>query len=88
MAGVKPSVVNSTSASTKTCLKAMSTPILIGLGAIGAAVIGRQLMRSGARAGAELAKGGFKAKMDRAEAMDILGLKWVFQSHFHSGNFY
>jgi len=55
----------------------MTTPLLIGLGAIGAAVIGRQLMRSGARAGVELAKGGFKAKMDRAEAIDILGLKYL-----------
>lgn len=54
----------------------MATPLLIGLGALGAAIAGRQLLRQGARKGAqEFAKGGFKSKMDRAEAFEILGLK-------------
>jgi hypothetical protein len=59
----------------------MATPILVGVGAIAAAVIGRQLLRSGAigagRAAEQWATGGFKAKMDRKEALAILGLKCV-----------
>lgn len=57
----------------------MSTPILIGVGAIAAAVAGRSLMRRGLLGGKNAAeqwvKGGFKAKMDRKEALQILGLK-------------
>ncbi|KAI5122761.1 hypothetical protein M0805_009843 [Coniferiporia weirii] len=57
----------------------MATPLLVGLGAIGAALAGRHLVRTGvigARRGADQwVKGGFKAKMDRKEAIDILGLK-------------
>ncbi|KAL7279198.1 hypothetical protein ACG7TL_007038 [Trametes sanguinea] len=57
----------------------MSTPILIGVGAIAAAVAGRSLMRRGLIGGKNAAeqwvKGGFKAKMDRKEAIAILGLK-------------
>ncbi|KAJ8486781.1 hypothetical protein ONZ51_g4630 [Trametes cubensis] len=57
----------------------MSTPILIGVGAIAAAVAGRSLMRRGLLGGKNAAeqwvKGGFKAKMDRKEAIAILGLK-------------
>lgn len=58
----------------------MATPLLIGLGAVGAALAGRQLMRSGVigrRAAEQWAKGGFKAKMDRKEAIAILGLTFV-----------
>ncbi|KAF8734127.1 DnaJ molecular chaperone homology domain, partial [Rhizoctonia solani] len=59
----------------------MTTPVLIGLGAIGAALVGRQLIKygviGGKRAADEWVKGGFKAKMDRKEALDILGLKYV-----------
>ena len=56
----------------------MSTPFLIGIGAIGAAVAGRALMRRAGQRGAEQwVKGGFKAKMDRKEAIAILGLKCV-----------
>lgn len=61
--------------------KSMATPLLIGLGAVGAALAGRQLMRSGMiggrRAADQWAKGGFKAKMDRKEAIAILGLTYV-----------
>lgn len=54
----------------------MATPLIIGVGAITAAVAARHLLRNaGKKAGQELAKGGFKAKMDRPEALEILGLK-------------
>ena len=60
----------------------MSTPIIIGVGAIAAAIAGRSLVRRGLFGGKNAAeqwvKGGFKAKMDRKEAIDILGLKCVF----------
>ncbi|KAF8656230.1 hypothetical protein AX16_002666 [Volvariella volvacea WC 439] len=56
----------------------MATPIAIGIGAIAAAVVGRQLVRRGVfgakNAADQWAKGGFKAKMDRKEAIAILGL--------------
>lgn len=64
-------------------LQEMATPFLVGIGAIGAAIIGRQVMRSGARGASDFVKGGFKAKMDRKEAIAILGLKCVlFDSTF------
>ena len=57
----------------------MSTPIIIGIGAVTAALVGRSLIRrglfSGRRAAEEWVKGGFKAKMDRREAITILGLR-------------
>ncbi|KAF9810063.1 hypothetical protein IEO21_07145 [Rhodonia placenta] len=54
----------------------MATPILLGFGAIAAAVAGRQIMRRAGQGAAEQwVKGGFKAKMDRKEAIAILGLK-------------
>ncbi|KII85033.1 hypothetical protein PLICRDRAFT_116726 [Plicaturopsis crispa FD-325 SS-3] len=57
----------------------MATPVIVGVGAITAAIVGRQLFRSGvlgAKGGAEQwVKGGFKAKMDRKEAIAVLGLK-------------
>ncbi|PAV16512.1 protein related to Mitochondrial chaperone [Pyrrhoderma noxium] len=54
----------------------MATPFLVGIGAIGAALAGRHLLRAGASRGAkEFVKGGFKTKMDRKEAIEILGLK-------------
>jgi DnaJ family protein C protein 19 len=57
----------------------MSTPILVGLGAIAAGLAGRHFLRAG-RAGAEKwVVGGFKGKMDRSEAVSILGLKCVVQ---------
>ena len=59
----------------------MATPILIGVGAIAAALAGRHLIKTGviggSRAADQWVKGGFKAKMDRKEAIDILGLKCV-----------
>lgn len=56
----------------------MATPFLIGVGAIAAAVAGRTLIRrAGKNAADQWVKGGFKAKMDRKEAIDILGLKCV-----------
>lgn len=54
----------------------MSTPLLIGIGAIGAAVAGRAILRRAGQRGAEQwVKGGFKAKMDRTEAIATLGLR-------------
>jgi DnaJ homolog subfamily C member 19 len=59
----------------------MATPVIIGVGAIAAALAGRQLFRAGIIGGKKAAdqwvKGGFKAKMDRKEAIAILGLKCV-----------
>jgi len=58
----------------------MTTPVLVGLGAVTAALVGRHLIRSGAigkGAADQWVKGGFRAKMDRKEAIAILGLKWV-----------
>ncbi|KAI0734128.1 hypothetical protein C8Q72DRAFT_771057 [Fomitopsis betulina] len=53
----------------------MATPFLVGVGAIAAAVVGRQMLRRGQGAAEQWVKGGFKAKMDRKEAIAILGLK-------------
>ena len=54
----------------------MATPLLVGVGAIAAAVVGRQMLRRAGQGAAEQwVKGGFKAKMDRKEAIAILGLK-------------
>ncbi|KAG2347793.1 hypothetical protein BDR05DRAFT_1056557 [Suillus weaverae] len=58
----------------------MATPVIVGVGAIAAALVGRHLVRdgiTGKRAADQWVKGGFKAKMDRnlKEAIAILGLK-------------
>ena len=59
----------------------MATPIIFGIGAVAAAIAGRQfLRRAGKGAAEEFVKGGFKAKMDRKEAIAILGLKYVLLS--------
>ena len=59
----------------------MSTPITIGLGILGAGLGGRviwQALRGGAVAGAStFARGGFQGKMDKSEAMQVLGIKSV-----------
>ncbi len=56
----------------------MATPLAFGVGAITAALVGRQLLRRAGQGAAEQwVKGGFKAKMDRKEAIAILGLKCV-----------
>ena len=63
----------------------MATPVIVGIGAIAAALAGRHLVRRGLLGGKGAAeqwvKGGFKAKMDRKEAIAILGLKFV-TSHY------
>ena len=57
----------------------MATPFFIGIGAIAAGLAGRHFLRRSARGAADQwVKGGFKAKMDRKEAMAILGLKCVY----------
>lgn len=64
----------------------MATPLLYGVGAIAAALVGRNLVRrgiiGGKRATEEWVKGGFKSKMDRKEAIAILGLKCVVFASF------
>ena len=59
----------------------MATPLLVGVGAVAAALAGRHLIKSGVIGGKRGAdqwiRGGFKAKMDRKEAIQILGLKCV-----------
>ncbi|KAF7327650.1 hypothetical protein MKEN_00344400 [Mycena kentingensis (nom. inval.)] len=54
----------------------MATPVIVGVGALTAALVGRAILRRGAAAAADQwVKGGFRAKMDRKEAVAILGLK-------------
>ncbi|KAH8827225.1 hypothetical protein DL96DRAFT_1710364 [Flagelloscypha sp. PMI_526] len=54
----------------------MSTPLVLGLGALGLGLAGRMLLTRGAKAGAEqFVRGGFRSKMDRNEALLILGLR-------------
>jgi len=56
----------------------MATPFFVGIGAIAAGLAGRHFLRRSARGAADQwVKGGFKAKMDRKEALAILGLKCV-----------
>lgn len=56
----------------------MASPLVLGLGALGVAFGGRvayQMFRGGARGADKWVKGGFKGKMDKAEAIAVLGLK-------------
>jgi hypothetical protein len=57
----------------------MATAVILGVGAVTAAILGRSIMRHGVFIGRgaaeEFVKGGFRAKMDRKEAVQILGLK-------------
>jgi DnaJ family protein C protein 19 len=66
----------------------MSTPITIGLGILGAGLGGRvlwQALRGGASVGAaNFAVGGFQGKMDKGEAMKVLGIKYVHVKEAHS----
>jgi hypothetical protein len=51
---------------------------MLGIGAIAAGLAGRHFLRRRAMGAAEQwVKGGFKAKMDRKEALAVLGLKCV-----------
>lgn len=62
----------------------MATPIVLGIGAIAAGLAGRHFLRRRAMGAADQwVKGGFKAKMDRKEALAILGLKCVYPSPCH-----
>lgn len=57
----------------------MTTPVILGVSAIAAAVLGRSMLKRGLFIGKgaaeQWAKGGFRAKMDRKEAIAVLGLK-------------
>lgn len=59
----------------------MATPITIGLSLLGGGLAGRvvwQMMRGGASGAAgKWAAGGFQPKMDKGEAMKVLGIKSV-----------
>jgi len=64
----------------------MATPasVIVGVGAITAALVGRHLLRSGIigkRTADQWVKGGFEAKMDWREAIAILDLKFAFRTH-------
>ncbi|KAJ3714208.1 hypothetical protein EV361DRAFT_906631 [Lentinula raphanica] len=54
----------------------MASPFVIGAGIAAAALAGRHILkRAGQGAANQWAHGGFRAKMDRKEAIAILGLK-------------
>ncbi|KAJ7773411.1 hypothetical protein B0H16DRAFT_148607 [Mycena metata] len=54
----------------------MATPAIIGVSALVAGLTARHFMKRGAMGAADQwVKGGFRAKMDRKEAVAILGLK-------------
>lgn len=59
----------------------MATPVILGVSAVAAAILGRSFIQRGSFLGKGAAdqwvKGGFRAKMDRKEAIAILGLKYV-----------
>ena len=54
----------------------MSVPIVIGCSLIGAGILARMMSRP--KSGSDKwVKGGFQSKMDRKEAVQILGLRYV-----------
>lgn len=58
----------------------MASVLSLGLGLLGAGLAGRvvfQMMRAGKGGAEQFVKGGFKGKMDKVEAMQILGLRCV-----------
>ena len=60
----------------------MATAAILGVTAVTAAILGRSMIRQGIFVGKNAdkwVKGGFKAKMDRKEAIEILGLKYVLR---------
>ena len=67
----------------------MATPLAFGIGAMALGLAGRHFAkRVGQGAAEEWVRGGFKAKMDRKEALAILGLKYEFRFHLmrHTAN--
>ncbi|WFD37156.1 mitochondrial import inner membrane translocase subunit TIM14 [Malassezia japonica] len=55
--------------------QAVATPIIIGCSLIGAGLAARMMMSPKSGASGKWVKGGFQAKMDRKEAVQILGLR-------------
>jgi DnaJ family protein C protein 19 len=53
----------------------MASLLAVGLGAVGLGLAARTIIRRGARKTLDFPKGGFKSKMDRKEALMVLGLK-------------
>jgi hypothetical protein len=68
-------------------LYSMATPVILGVSAVAAAILGRSFVKRGLFAGKgaaeQWARGGFRAKMDRKEAIAILGLKYVLLYLFY-----
>ena len=56
---------------------ASAAVILGSLGAGFAGLTALRLLRGGAKGADKFVRGGFKGKMDRSEAIQILGLRWV-----------
>ncbi|AXA49336.1 DnaJ subfamily C member 19 [Malassezia restricta] len=54
--------------------KEMTMPVVVGCGLVGAGLIA-MMMRPTGSTGGKWVKGGFQAKMDRKEAIQILGLR-------------
>jgi hypothetical protein len=61
----------------------MASAIVIGLGTLGAGFAGLTALRMmrGAKGVEKFVRGGFKTKMDRSEAIQILGLRCVAADH-------
>ncbi|KAG1747230.1 uncharacterized protein EDB91DRAFT_75810 [Suillus paluster] len=57
----------------------MATPVIVGVRAITATLVRSGII--GKRAVDQWVKGGFKAKIDRKEAIAILGLKFAVSAH-------
>lgn len=57
----------------------MASALVIGLGTLGAGFAGLTALRMmrGVKGAEKFVRGGFKGKMDRSEAIQILGLRWV-----------
>lgn len=53
----------------------MTGPVMIGCGLIGAGVVAMMMRPTSASSGGKWIKGGFQSKMDRKEAIQILGLR-------------
>jgi hypothetical protein len=69
----------------------MASALTLGLGLLGAGLAGRvafQMIRAGKGGAEQFVKGGFKGKMDKVEAMQILGLRYVFWSWTIMGEVY
>lgn len=74
-----PAVVPSRALLHQTARREIATPILVGAGIVGAGLLAQVLLKpkGAGPAGGKWIKGGFNAKMDKKEAAQILGLRYV-----------